>query len=401
MNKRVIVVGGGPAGYNAALALRREGAEVTLIERMTLGGTCVNRGCVPTRSYLQAIKVREQMRELFPGEDLPLNPAVLARQAELKIQQLSYGAEYLLRKNKVSVEAGEVCRIGDRCAVLTDGRTLTCDLLILATGSEAVIPQNRGADRIYSSEELLTLKELPDELTIVGAGVLGVELAVILNGLNVKVRLTEKEKEILPGWDQDVQRTMRKYLDSLGIAVKTGGEAKLCGNAVFCCGREPTAPELTEDAKAGRGSWLYVIGDAAGGAMTADAAMEEGSRIAERIFRGEEAADAGTAKCVFTPLEAASVGRIAEPGLREGYAELSSAASGRIFGSCRGFVKAVIEEETHILRGVHAVSVMASEIVQAGQIAVAQNMTAEQLCAIVFPHPTEGELLKEAVRRAL
>lgn len=404
MKGSAIVVGGGPAGYSAALRLRRGGMDVTLIEKDDLGGTCVNRGCIPTRSYLQSIKVRDQMRCCITDESssLCLRPQAMRRQAEAKIQKLSFGIEYVLRKSKVSVEKGEVCRIGDRSVELSDGRRLECDVLLVATGSAAKVPTGWDGCRIFDGEELLTLKHLPDSITVVGAGVFGTEMSVILRALGVQVRLIEKEQSILPGWDEDIRRTMENYLRAEGIEIACGEtEKQNSGNVVFCCGREPVFPCPVEQTEENR-QWIFVIGDASGGPMTADRAMAEGRATAERILDIGKTPQLGpSARCIFTPLEAATTGCTAGPGLREGYVETGNTASGGIFNCFRGFVKAVVEEKTHIIRGFHIVSFAASEIIQIGQMAAAQEMTAEAFCSMVFPHPTEGELLQDAVRRAL
>ena len=405
MDRRVLIAGGGPAGYSAALALRRQGYAVSLVEKASLGGICVNRGCVPTRFYLQAIRRRKPvwLERIEPEEktEVPLLTDIdtLTKEVEAGIQQLSFGMEYMLRKSGVSIERGEICRIGDKTVTLTDGRTFSCDILILATGSEPVILQNCGSVSSVSVDELLRLEDIPGEISVVGAGVLGTEMAVLLRALGAQVELLEKEADILPGWDGDIRSGMRRYLESLGIRVQTDCTVPGYKKAVFCCGRKPAPGGLLAAAK-GK-DWIYAIGDAAGDPMTADAAMAEGQDIAARITGGRDSGSPCFARCIFTPLEAASVGAIAAPGMREGYVETANSAAGIVFGCDHGFVKAVVEEETHRIRGFHIVSARASEIIQIGQLAVAQGMTAEEFCALPSPHPTEGELLKEAVRKIL
>jgi len=412
--ERIIVVGGGPAGYEAALSLSRAGMEVTLIEKNRPGGVCVNSGCVPTRIYLQAVKSAgfldtEKMRQL----------------AEERIQQLSYGIAYLLQKQGVCLVQDEAVSVEEGSVTLASGKSLAYDYLIAATGSKRVQPESISFERRYTPDELLKLTDLPGKLSIVGGGVLGIELAVIMNAAGVKVSLFEKENQLLPGWDEDVADAICVDLKRRGIEINTGSKEERFAEAVFCCGRVPVLPRFAAGAlEDGR---IFVIGDAAGGSMTADAAAEAGRRIGEKIAAGslkniaaeiaagspgsggnlpgqeEKLLTSVMSRCLFTPLEAAMTGALAADSdhYKESYYGADSSASGMIFGTKGAFAKAVMEKDSHILKGFHLVSALATETIQLGQLAVSQEMTAEDFVRQILPHPTEGELLKEAVRRLL
>lgn len=397
MKKKVIIIGGGPAGYNAAISCSRAGMETILFERDRLGGTCVNRGCVPTKVYLEAVKAKQHLEAI--GIETDLDPAALRRAAESKITQLGFGAEYVLRKNRVEIRRTSASIAGEKLVKTAEGELLSCDALVLASGSAPVIPKGLDCANLYTVPQLLELSHLPKTLTIVGAGILGLELAVILSAVGVKITLLEQAAEILPGWDQDVRSSMHGYLKRSGIEIKAGAEETKCENAVYCAGHRPSLPEGTASGiDPQKSDWIYIIGDAAGKHMVADIAMEEGSRIAEQILRGREYAEFKPAKCIFTPLQAASVGEVCGSLLRESYFSVDDHAAGKISGIEGGFVKAVMEEESHVLKGFHIVSTQAAEIIQIGQVAIAEEMRAEEFINLVFPHPTEGEILKEAVK---
>lgn len=408
----VIVIGGGPAGYTAALQLRRGGAAVTLIEEKAIGGVCVHSGCIPTRTCLNAVKASLQLAPPAGNQgNLGLDGAALSARAAEKSRRIAAGMMYMLERNQITVINSRAAVSGEKEVTLADGSRLACDRLLAATGSRPRMPQDTGNGKVYTAESLLALEELPEQITVAGAGILGTELAAILAALGVRVRLTEKEDQILPGWDRDISRHMAAWLKSQDIEICTGEAAAAePGEAVvFCTGRTPRLPSFAAGVDA-NSPWIYLAGDAAGGRMTADQAMEEGRQAADRILRdlgleGEQEPRSGAqqpeARCVFTPLEAAMTGALSGPGLCEAWIDAAMQPSGVLFDTEYGFVKAVMDEESHVLKGFHIVSSMASELITACQIAVAAEMRAEDFLTLTFAHPIEGELLQDAVRRLL
>lgn len=403
---KAIVIGGGPSGFAAAQSLRQEGWETILIEKRQLGGTCINDGCVPTRVYLQAIKASMELMAQGIRPENKLTGDRLRQVAETKIGALSGGMEYLLQKAKVQILQGEVVSAVSGKVVLSDGTTLSCDEIVIATGAAPVIPGDISWEKLYQSEALLTLTALPTQIDIIGGGVLGVELAVILQYLGVQVSLHEKASRLLPDWDQDIGDAMEIYLKKRGIEIETDAGAGSYKHVVCCCGRKPILPEID-----GCDNHIHVIGDARGMYFTADQAAEEGWRTgaalaaARRDGTAAQPVQATSAavfsQCIFTPLEAATTGSLCGEGLLESYYPIDLTAAGLIFGAQGGFVKVVMEADSHKLRGFHLFTPLASETIQIGQMAVAAEMRAETFLQMVLPHPTEGELLKEAVRRLL
>lgn len=419
----VIVIGGGPAGYTAALRLRQGGAAVTLIEEREIGGVCVHSGCIPTRAYLSAVKAALQLAQLTGCRpDQSLDRQRLAAQAAEKSRRIAFGMTYMLEKSGTAVIKSRAAVSAEKEVTLADGSRLSCDRLLLAAGARPRIPGAPANARVYTVESLLNLQDLPEQITVAGGGILGIELAAILAALGVRVRLAEKEAQLLPGWDRDVSRRMDAWLQSLGVetAAGTDGAAAAENGIVFCTGRTPDVSALAAGID-GNSPWMYRAGDAAGGIMTADQAMKEGRQAAERILgdlglaepeprsgarkqqagETEESPRLPEAKCVFTPLEAAMTGALSGPGLREGWIDAAMQPSGVLFDTEYGFVKAVMDEESHVLKGFHIVSSMASELITACQTAVAAKMRAEEFLALTLAHPIEGELLQDAVRRLL
>ena len=399
MEKNIIILGGGPAGYHCALSCREKGFAVTLIEQADIGGTCTHKGCIPTRGFLDTIKAKHQLLAASPSlaPALTLNPKELADTVSQKIQQLAWGMDYTLRKKKVTLIQDTARITGEHEITLSNGSILTCDALIVATGAKPVVPTQHKFQKVYSDAQLLSMEQLPQKLSIVGGGVLGIELAVILNELGCSVTILERETRLLPSWDEDISTHIAAYLERLGINLsynikEVSGEA-----GVFCIGREPNLPEIADHVNISA-DWLHIIGDAAGGIMTADKAILQGSQMGAHLS-GEDAIPAGPwAKCLFTPLEAAEIGENAGVGDIVAYQDIGYTPSGVLFSTDLGFIKVVIDKTTHRLKGFFIVSHMASELISMGQIALAQNMTAEEFSQMRFPHPTEGELLIEAVK---
>ncbi|MBR5315693.1 MAG: NAD(P)/FAD-dependent oxidoreductase, partial [Firmicutes bacterium] len=266
---------------------------------------------------------------------------------------------------------------GDKEVTLSDGTKLEADYIVIATGSEPKTLDNQPFHKLYTDEELLQLKDIPDTITIVGAGILGVELAVILQSFGCKVTLAERENRILPNWDEDVSAHMASYLSALGIELQTNADTLSGENGVFCIGRTAKLPEHSS-AVSFDAPWLHFVGDATGASFTADLAIAQGEDMGGILTTGQSVSkETLHCQCLYTPLEAAMCGDLPGPGDKVAYLDTGYTASGVLFGTNLGMVKLVLDSQTNILKGCHIVSQMASETIQIAQLAINQKITAE------------------------
>ena len=227
--KKVVVVGGGPGGYVAAIRAAQLGAEVTLVEREHLGGTCLNIGCIPTKCLLHSAELADEIRN--QGEALGIKvaglevdfPQVIAHKNEVSTK-LSRGVAGLLKMNKVSVINGEAVFVGPKLLEVRkadgSGEKLFADAIILSTGSVNAVPPIPGLrenENCIDSTGALSLEKLPETMVVIGAGVIGLELACAYAALGTKITVVEAQKEILPMLDADLTAVGVKHMKKMGI----------------------------------------------------------------------------------------------------------------------------------------------------------------------------------------
>lgn len=428
MKKKIVVIGCGPAGYTAALQGAQAGMDVILVEKGAFGGVCVNYGCIPTKSYLKFIKVREQFSPAQFSSDDFIQQMKAAQ--EETVNHLSYGIRFLMERAGVRMIEGRAS-IGREGQVLIEKRSqiqeaIKGDAVILATGSKE---KELGLDKdcqLHPLQELIQLENLPKEISIMGGSILGVELAVILQAAGVETHLIEKEALLLPTWDEEIGKQMKIYLESRGINIKTSCDEPACRDVAVCCGRDSILPDLADEVRVQLNvengilavdencsvgpDWLYGIGDCVSRYKEANTAMEQGKKVIEQIAGKTKSAgafDFPPAKCIYTPLEAATAGKtkanldaVGIPCIETFY-PITQTAAGMLNGLEQGFIKVVMELDSHILAGFHLMASFASELIMTCQMAVECRMTAEAFTSFIFPHPTECELLKEAVCQLL
>lgn len=456
----VAVLGGGTGGYVAAIRAAQLGKEVVIIEQDKLGGTCLHRGCIPTKALLRSAELFAQMKESasYGIETSGLSlvfPKVQERKQEI-VDQLHKGVQYLMRKNKITVIQGSGRVIGPSifspksgavAVELNDGEmeTVVPTNLIIATGSR---PRNLpgltpDGQYVLSSDEALVLDELPDSMIIVGGGVIGVEWASLLNDFGVKVTVVEAANQLLPNEDTEVAKELQKQLERRGIIVVTGamvqpdtfevkdnkvqisstqGEKQtiLTGDKLLVSiGRQGNLENIgleNTDVALDRGyirvnehmqttePHIYAIGDCIGGLQLAHAASHEGlvavNHLAGEASHGYQADQ--TPRCVYTRPEVASVGitekEAVERGIKVKIGKVPFSAIGKamVQGEKEGFVKIVADELTHDIVGVQMIGAHVTELI--GQAALAQLLDATpwEIGQAVFAHPTLSEILGEA-----
>lgn len=446
----IIVIGGGPAGYVAAITAAQQGKKVVLVEEAHLGGTCLNVGCIPTKALLRTAGLFRQLQELKNFGLAAANPAyewsrVQARK-DAVVNTLRNGVRQLLQANGVEVVEGRARFVDTKRLEVTPRSgapfAVTGATFIICTGSQAAdLPFTKADEEaVLTSTGALSLPALPKSLVIIGGGVIGVEFATLFRAFGVEVTVVELLPRLLPGLDQEAAQVVHTALSRDGVHVLTGtrvravtkeassgvlqisleGETEplTAEKLLVAVGRVPRVADLNL-AAAGlpqdRGPLtvnaclqtpvphIYAAGDVIGGHLLAHVAYEEG-RIAALNACGQrlEMDYRAVPMCVFTHPEVAQVGL----GEEEARAQVGKvrvgkfpfAASGKALadGETTGFVKIVAEPETGELLGVVMVGPGATELIAAAALAVRAELTLAEVTDTIIAHPTLAEAFKEA-----
>jgi dihydrolipoamide dehydrogenase len=444
----VVVIGGGPGGYVAALRAAQLGAKAAVIERDRVGGTCLVRGCIPTKALLQSAelytlaKAGRQFGIVSPQIGLDWS-AALARKAGV-VDKLVKGVEGLLKAGGVSLIHG-TARLAGSGKVDVSGESIQAKDIVIATGSAVARIPLKGAELTIDSDQILELKEIPGRLAVIGGGVVGMEFAAMFAALGSKVTVLEMLPQILPMVDADLVTVYAKHLAGLGGEIHTnarvegvgkrngglqvrfssGGEggAVDADQVLLAVGRVPYTQGL-EAEKAGvkleRGrvvvdehlhtsaDGIWAIGDVIGGIMLAHVASYEGVCAVENITgHSDRIPDYHAApNCIYTDPEIAHVGlgekEAKEKGLDVKVGRFPFAASARALtlGQSEGFVKVVADASSGRLLGAHIIGPRATDLIAEATLAVQNGLTLEQIDLTIHAHPTLPESLMEAALAA-
>ena len=448
MKYQVIIIGGGPAGYTAAEAAGKAGLSVLLIEKKkNLGGVCLNEGCIPTKTLLYSAKTVDNARHASKYavnvSDVSFDLGkIIARKSKV-VRKLVLGVKSKLTSNKVDLVTGEAQIVGPgrvRCGEqMYEGENL-----ILCTGSETFIPPIPGIETVdyWTHREALDNKELPASLAIVGGGVIGMEFASFFHSLGVEVTVIEMMDEILGGMDKELSALLRadyakrgiKFLLStkvVGLAQSDEGTVVSYENAegsgsivaqrlLMSVGRRPVTKgfglENLDLEKTERGAirvnsrmqtslpGVYVCGDLTGFSLLAHTAVREAEVAVHTILgKEDEMSYRAIPGVVYTNPEIAGVGETEESATAKGLiyrvVKLPMAFSGRFVAEnegVNGVCKLLIGKNEQII-GAHVLGNPASEIIVLAGTAIELGLTAAQWKKIVFPHPTVGEIFREAL----
>lgn len=446
--QEVLILGAGPGGYVAAIRAAQLGIRVTLVEKGDLGGTCLNWGCIPTKSFLADLKLFRKIKssEVFVnGEALAIDWQKMMARKNRVVETLRQGVAALLKSQKVNLVRGQGKFI-DPHAVEVDGEgtkeIVRVEATIIATGSRpSSLPQIPfDGQRILSSDDIFLLNEPPKELIIIGGGVIGVEFAMIFNSLGTRVTLLEMLPQIISTEEPEVIQGLHRLLGKEGIRILTqakvvrtlplnGGvqvilqreekEEKLSAERVLMAvGRKPNTESLGLD-KAGirmNGSFIeinprmetsvpgiYAIGDVTGKMMLAHAASAQGIVAVENMLgKNREIDYQKIPSCIYTFPEVASVGLREEEARQRGYEvqvgrfPYRNSGKALAIGESEGFVKIIAEKELGQILGVHILGEGATDLI--GECVLAMNLegTIEEWGEAVKGHPTLSEILSEA-----
>lgn len=441
----LVVIGGGPAGYVAAIRARQLGMAVTLIEKQELGGTCLNRGCIPTKAYFQNAQVLHTMARL---EEYNVKAAAiefdLQGACERKnhiVNNMVMGVASLLKAYRVNTIAG-AASISNPTTVEVNGQAIATKRILLATGSIPTRPQLPGMELpgVVTSDEMLDLKEVPKRLTIIGGGVIGMEFACIYRAFGSQVTVLEGMPSILNSIDKEIVKRMNIFIKKQGIDVhstaivkkiclgdgglettwedKKGSASAVADMVLVAAGRQPFTDGLglehlgvdmsrgyiqVDENYATSIPGLYAVGDAVGKKMLAHVASEEGRVGVERMMGQNSRVNyEAVPACIFTFPEIAAVGLTEADALTKGInirvGRFRFAGNGKAvaMGETDGMIKVVADDKDTIV-GVHIIGPHASDLILEATIMVSRGMKIEEVAEIIHPHPTLGEALYEAV----
>lgn len=451
---RIAVLGGGPGGYSAAFEAARLGAEVVLVERDRLGGTCLNRGCIPTKTILRSAHIVADTRHAQEfGLEVGVATVDVDRLRERKegvVDELVGQVEAGAKRLKVEVVRGEGHLSAATSIDVTaeDGstRTIEADAVILATGSVVFkLPSiDHEMDGVWTSDDAVSLHELPTDIVIIGGGVIGLEFACAYAAFGGKVTVVELMDQVLPGNDRRVVRLAQQHLEAMGVEFHLGDavesvertaegrmHATLRSGTVLesdivmsAVGRVPNSEGfgfeeagIEFDRRAVKVdeyfrtnvSRVYAIGDLIGGMMLAHVAEDEGiaaARNAVAELKGEAPGDTVCLDCipacVYTFPEVAVVGRskdgAKERGVDAVQAVAKFAANGKALGEGEsdGFVQLIAEKGSGRIVGCQIVGPHAVEIIHEVAVCMAHDVTVKQLAHTVHAHPTVSEVIRFA-----
>ena len=447
----IIIIGGGPGGYVAAIRASQLGLKVTLVERENLGGICLNWGCIPTKALLRSSEIINTIKHAdafgITVRDFSFDLKKIVDRSRKVSAQLVGGIKHLMKKNKVNVVEGTAKLLGHGKVEVTaaDGQktTLAAKNIILATGARARVFPGLEPDGklIWTYKEALQPNIMPKSLLVVGSGAIGIEFASFFRTLGAEVTVVEVMERILPVEDEEVSAFARKAFEKQGMTIMTGATVKTLdkgtNNVTATIEQGGKTSTLTVDrvimavgitgnveniglentkAKADRGhvvinQWsetaepgLYAIGDVAGPPWLAHKASHEGVVCVEKIagVKGLHPLDTSNIPgCTYCSPQVASVGmteaKAAGREVKVGRFSFIGNGKAIALGEPEGFIKTVFDAKTGELLGAHMVGPEVTEMIQGYVIARTMETTEQELMHTIFPHPTLSEAMHESV----
>jgi len=445
----LIIIGGGPAGYVAAERAGNKGLSVLLFEKKSMGGVCLNEGCIPTKTMLYSAKTYENALHgdkygVF-GDNIRFDYGKIVARKNKVVRKLVAGVDAKMKMHHVTVVKGEAMiqgRSTDGVAISCNDETYLGTNLLICTGSEALVPLIPGlaeaGDIILTNREILDLKEQPTSLVVIGGGIIGMEFASFYNSLGTKVTIVEMLPEILGGVDFEISAMLRDIYAKKGIEFNLNAKVvKVDGNKVIfekdgktesiegekilvSVGRRAVTKGFgleNLNVELDRGGIkvdekmrtnvpnVFAAGDVTGFSLLAHTAMREGEVMVNNLTgRADVMRYNAIPGVVYTNPEVAGVGETEESAKAKGIAykvaKLPMAYAGRFVAENEGgsgLCKVLTGEKYGEVIGVHMLGNPCSEIIYGACMAIEEEMTLEQLQEVVFPHPTVSEIFKETI----
>lgn len=439
----IIVVGGGPAGYYAAIRGAQLGGKIAIVEKSEFGGTCLNVGCIPTKTYLKNAEILDGIK-IAAGRGINLastNYTIdMDKTVDFKnsvVKTLTGGVQGLLKANKVTIFNG-LGQVNPDKTVTIGSQTIKGRNVILATGSKVSRINIPGIDSklVLTSDDILDLREMPKSLAVMGGGVVGIELGLVWASYGVDVTVIEMADRIIPAMDKEVSTELQKILSKKGMKIKTSvgvseiveennqltlklnnGEEVVAEKALLSIGRVPQMNGLenlnlemdrnrikVNDYQETSIPGIYAPGDVNGTKMLAHAAYRMGEVAAENAMHGNvrKANLQFTPAAVYTHPEVAMVG-ITEEDARAKYGDIlvgrnSFTGNGRAIASneAHGFVKVIADAKFHEILGVHIIGPAAAEMINEAATIMESELTVDELLLSIHGHPTFSEVMYEA-----
>lgn len=440
------IIGGGPAGYTAAELAGKNGLKTVLFEKRALGGVCLNEGCIPTKTLLYSAKVYNTA--LSSGkygiscENVDFDLTKIISRKNKVVRKLVAGIRARMNEAGVETIIGEAKILSAKeseIIIACNEQNYSAKKLLICAGSEVVIPPIPGIENaeFWTSREALDNKEVPESLVVIGGGVIGIEFASFFNSLGTKVKVVEMLDEILPGMDKELSGLLREELtkkgiefylgtkvvgirsDSVEVEIEEEKQILETSRILMSVGRKADLQSFGLENISlelfGRGLKvnefmqtsnpdIYACGDITGFSLLAHTAVREAEIAVEHVLgKWHEMSYDAVPGVVYTNPEIAGVGKTEDilkaKGIPYKVKQLPMAYSGRFVaeneqgnGVCK-----IIEGEDGTILGVHILGNPASEIIVIAGIAIEKKMKAEELKAIIFPHPTVGEIIKETL----
>ena len=444
----IVVIGAGPGGYPAAIRAAQLGASVALVEREQMGGTCLNWGCIPTKTLIAASELLERVKTAglmgLRIENASFDYAAMADRKDQVVAKLRNGVTQLLKANGVTVYNGTASfqsrnRIEVQPAAGGEALVLNAGKTIISTGTTSAMPGFLPRhERVVESRAFLGLRALPTSTLVLGAGIIGCEFACMLAQLGVKVTMVELLEDIIAVIDSDVRRELRRHMEkTLGIRILTGvtleeivaddrsvrgraGQENLEADLLLVAlGRKPVTDGLKLEnaglAPNERGflnvdaygrtdvATIYAVGDITGGPLLAHAATSQGLVAAENACgRYLHKNETLVPNCIFTTPEIGTVGLGEQEAkqlgkkIKTGKYPMAALGKALAIGEPIGFVKWVADAETEQLLGAHAIGPHATDIIAEAVVAIRAELTASDLAHTIHAHPTIAEAWMEA-----
>ncbi|WP_313165675.1 dihydrolipoyl dehydrogenase [Sedimentibacter sp.] len=442
----IIIIGGGPGGYPAAIYAAKNNAKVAIIEKEELGGTCLNKGCIPTKTFIKSaglyndIKSSQQFGITTEGVSFKWDK--ILNNKNKVVRGLTNGVQTLLKSNGIDIYKGKGTLI-DNNTVKIEGNNneiITGTNIVIATGSKPATIPVKGSDLsgVITSDEALDLENLPESLAIIGGGVIGVELGYVFRTFGVDVTIIEMLPEILPRQDADAIKVVKDSLQKIGIKIltetkllgiekagemlkvnfdtKNGQDSIIAENVLISAGRKSEIDVINglsivtdkqgivvDEYMRTNISNIYAIGDVTGKVMLAHVATHQALVAVKNILGKETKMNYNIIpSCIYTNPELASVGlteeeaRINYGSVRVGLFPFAASGKAKTIGETDGFVKIICDEKYNEILGVHIVGAHATELIAEACLAIKMECTAEELADTIHAHPTLAEAVMEA-----